>query len=250
VAELANELTVVEDLRRRLRAHIAALRQRLEQAMVAGERWSAEEWAGVMFGDPLRGAMARRLIWRLEREPSELIVPVQGGLLDAHGERVLIGPDDIVGLWHPADEPAAREAWRRRLATLGVEQPIEQAERRVTLAEANSSQLSFAVGERVEQRALRGFLRSRGWEVPYMGRWFFIGEATRQVTRHGPIAVLEVDLDWDAADVSDVVVVGALGFRSMLSADIDIRTLPPAIVSEAARDVLGAVARASRPTAR
>jgi hypothetical protein len=212
--------------------------------MVAGESWSAEAWAGAMCGDPLRSAMARRLIWRLESDRSVLALPEADGFTDVNGDRVSIGQEDRLTLWHPADDPLAQPAWVQRLATLGLQQPIEQAERQVTLAEPNSARLSFAVGERVEQRPLRGFLRSRGWEVPYMGRWFFIGEATRQVTRQGPIAVLEVDLDWDAPDAGDVVVVGALGFRSMLSADIDIRTLPPAIVSEAARDVLGAVARA------
>jgi hypothetical protein len=131
------------------------------------------------------------------------------------------------------------------LATFGVEQPIEQAAREVTLADPRSAQVSFAVGELLEQRPFRRFLRSRGWEVPYMGRWSFIGEATREVTRHGPIAVLEVDIDWEFAVEADVIRVGDLRFRSVLGADLDSRTLPPAIVSEAARDVVGALAAAT-----
>ena len=230
--------------RRRLRAHVTALRHRLERAMIAGESWTAEEWSARMFGDPLRAAMARLLIWRLECDSPVLVLPGEAGLQDVHGERVAIGLHERVALWHPADKPAAQDVWNRRLATLGVEQPIEQAAREVTLADPRSAQLSFAVGERVEQRPFRGFLRSRGWEVPYMGRWFFIGEATREVTRHGPIAVLEVDLASDREELR-VVVTGTLGFRSVLGAPLDARALPPAIVSEAARDVLGAAARAT-----
>jgi hypothetical protein len=43
----------------------------------------------------------------------------------------------------------------------------------------------------------------------------------------------------------DVVGVGVLGFRSVLGDDLDARTLPPPLVSQAARDVLGAVAAAT-----
>jgi hypothetical protein len=103
--------------------------------------------------------------------------------------------------------------------------------------------LSFAGGERLKQRPVRGFLRSRGWEIPYMGPWFFIGEATREFGGHGCVAVLEVDLDWSCPEV-DVVSVGALRFRSAAGTELDARRVPPAIVSEAARDVLGAVAAA------
>lgn len=244
-AKLSEELDAVEDVRRRLGAHVTALRHRLERAMIAGESWTAEEWSARMFGDPPRAAMARRLIWRLERDSPVLVLPGEAGLHDVHGERVAIGLHERVALWHAADEPAAQDVWSRRLATLGVEQPIEQAAREVTLADPRSAQVSFAVGERVEQRPFRGFLRSRGWEVPYMGWWFFIGEASREVTRHGPIAVLEVDLDWEFAVEADVIRVGDLRFRSVLGAELDSRILPPAIVSEAARDVLGALAAAT-----
>ena len=80
-----------------------------------------------------------------------------------------------------------------------------------------------------------------------MGRWFFIPEATLEVTRHGPIAVLEVDLDNRPGDNEDVLVVGNLGFRSIFDVDLDARELPRTMVSEAARDVLGAVSAADVP---
>jgi hypothetical protein len=78
-----------------------------------------------------------------------------------------------------------------------------------------------------------------------MGRWSFIGEATRELTRHGPTAVLDVGLDSDREEL-DVVAIGALGFRSVLDVELDARTLPPAMVSEAARDVRGGLAAARR----
>lgn len=239
--EFAGDLEIVEDVRRRLRAHVTALRRRLERAMIAGESWSAEEWSARMFGDPLRAAMARRLIWRVDYDLPVLVLPSDGPR-NIDGDHVNIRPQTPITLWHPADDPTAQEGWRQRLAELGVTQPIEQAKREVTLADPSRALLLFAVGERVEQRAFRGFLRNRGWDVPYMGRWFFIGEATREVVRGEPIAVLAVDLDWEAAQPADMVVVGDFWFRLESGSGVDACRAGPRVVSEAGRDVLGAIA--------
>ena len=129
-----------------------------------------------------------------------LVLPGTDGLRDVDSEADRIHSQDRIALWHPADQPAAQESLRRRLVTLGIQQPIEQADRDVTVADPRSAHLSFASGERVGQRAFRGFLRNRGWCVPYMGHWFFIGEATKEVTPDGPTAVVDVDLDWEVPE--------------------------------------------------
>ena len=197
VAGLEDELGAVEDVRRRLRANVTVLRSRFERMMLTGESWTAEDWSARMFRDPLRVAMSRRLIWRLQRSPGVLVLPQEAGLTNVHGEPIRIGSSDLLTLWHPAEDPAAQAGWTDRLAALGVEQPIEQAGREVTLAETSSPHLSFPVGGRVEQTRFRGFLRTRGWEAPYMGGWYTSREATRELTRHGPTAVLHIDLDSD-----------------------------------------------------
>lgn len=245
-ASFIDELGAVDDVRQRLRTHVTALRHRFERAMTAGKLWTADEWSARMFGDPLRAAMARRLIWRFEHGRSELVIASEHGLRNVHGERVRIRCDEQVALWHPADEPVVQQAWRRRLIKLGIEQPIEQVARQVTLADPCSSRLSFAAGERVRQTQFRGFLRCRGWDVPYLGRWCFVGEAAREVARHGASAVLALDLDWSSNGECPMVLLGDLGFRSELQTELDARALPPAIVSEAARDVLGAIVGARR----
>jgi hypothetical protein len=242
VAGLEDELEVVEDVRRRLRANVTALRRRFERMMLTGESWTAEDWSARMFHDPLRAAMSRRLIWRLERDPGVLVLPEKAGVTNIDGDRIRIGSSDLLTLWHPADDLSAQPGWTDRLTALGVEQPIDQAGREVTLADPGSPHLSFAVNPGVEQVRFRGFLRTRGWEAPYMGGWYTSREATRELTRHGPIAVLDIDLDCEQLDV---VVIGALRFRSVLDVELDARALPPAIVSEAARDVLGVLATAN-----
>lgn len=78
----------------------------------------------------------------------------------------------------------------------------------------------------------------RGWRVPYLGRWFAVPEATRELAPGGPIAVLHLE---PGTDDDDRVVVRELAFWSVHRRELDARTLPPALVSEAALDVLGAV---------
>jgi hypothetical protein len=83
-----------------------------------------------------------------------------------------------------------------------------------------------------------------------MGPWFFIGEATREVAQGETIAVLDLDLDSEAGMIPEAVVVADLRFRSLSESELDARRLPPRVVSEAARDVLGAVAASRIPVTR
>lgn len=77
----------------------------------------------------------------------------------------------------------------------------------------------------------------RGWRVPYLGPFFTVPEATRELAPGGPVAVLYLE----GPDEEGRVILGELGFESVQEHELDARELPPALVSEAARDVLGAV---------
>ena len=232
-----DELLIVQAERRRLQTHLTDLRARLEDAMVSGRSWSAEQWVVRMFGDPLRAALARRLVWRFETDDSYfLALATDNGLEDVEGRRVELRLDANVELWHPADSPDVQEPWMRRATEIGLDQPVDQVSREVTLAGAR--RLNIAEGAHVNQRAFRGFLMRRGWNVPYMGPWFTVPEATRETTHGGPVAVLQLDLPSDEGD--ERVVLCELGFRSVHARELDARELQPALVSEAARDVLGA----------
>lgn len=237
------ELSRLDSERRHLRAHVRDLRQRLEDALTSGRSWSAEQWSDRMFSDPLRAAMARRMIWRVEGSAPVLALPEVDGLADVHGRRVPIGARDNVSIWHPADAPGSRGAWQERLRASDVDQPVDQAWREVVLADLDSPALDFAYGKRAKQTAMRGFLLNRGWKVPFLGPYFEVPEATRELTPHGPIAVL--DRGWFEEDPENVAI-WELDFRSVQDVPLDARDLPPALVSEAARDVLGAI-RAGQP---
>lgn len=239
------ELELVASERRRLQAHLSDLRSRLERAMVEVRSWSLEEWIGGMFGDPLRAALATRLIWRIE-ETGVLGLLGHDGLADVEGARIEPPPDTRIRIWHPAEStPEERRRWRERLEALGVDPPIDQATREVTLADPASPALSLTSGRRLPQRPFRGFLTNRGWRVPNLGNWFDIPEGTRELLPGGPVAVLHLEAEGD----EDEIVIGELAFSSAHDRDLDARLLPPIMVSEAARDVLGAI-RACDPRAR
>ena len=233
-----HELELVETERRRLQSHLADLRARLERAMTEGRSWSVDRWTQRMFAGPLRAAMARRLIWRIE-ETSALALPGDDGLRDVTGKRVRLPALTNLSIWHPADSPIEEGLlWQKRLAELEIDQPIDQAAREVTAADPDSPTLRIGAGTRVTQRQFRGFLMNRGWHVPYLGSWFDVPEATFELLAGGPLAVLHLAADGD----QDEVIVGELCFRSAHHEDLDARLLPQALVSDAARDVLGAVA--------
>jgi hypothetical protein len=232
-----DELAFVQAERRRLQAHLRDLRARLEQAMVTGRSWSTEQWAVRMFADPLRAALSRRLVWRIDVGGAvELALPLVEGLRDVDGRPVALAANADIGLWHPAETPELQTPWQRRSAALRLDQPIDQIGREVT--HATACRLDFADRARVEQRAFRGFLMRRGWHVPYLGPWFAVPEATRELLPGGPIAVLHLDAGCDADDRVRVV---DLAFRSAHGRDLDARTLPAPLVSDAARDVHGAL---------
>lgn len=232
------ELELIESERRRLRAHLTDLRSRFERAMATGRSWSVETWVDRMFTDPLRAAIAHRLIWRVE-ETGALAMPSADGLRDARGRQVSLPRSTNLSIWHPADsEPEQRLRWRRRVEELAIEQPFDQAGREVTVADPESPTLRVSTGTCVPQRRFRGFLLNRGWHVPYLGPFFDVPEATFEPLPGGPVAVLNLDVD----NETDEIIIGELQFRSIEDKDLDARLLPPPLVSEAGRDVLGAAA--------
>ena len=187
-----------------------------------GALLSMAQWSERMFADPLRAAMARRLIWRVE-EPNGLALPGNDGLRGVGGRPVRVSQRSSISIWHPAHSPAEdRLRWRERLADLGLQQPIDQADREVVAVDPESPTVDVGAGTRVTQRAFRGFLTNRGWRVPYLGSWFAVPEGTRELFRGGPTAVLDLAIG-DGDD--DTVIVGELGFRSTLDEELDARLL-------------------------
>jgi hypothetical protein len=129
-------------------------------------------------------------------------------------------------------------AWREVLERLGVTQPVEQAARDVVDA-ARFDELCEDI-RWLDQTRMRAFLRGRGWHVPWLGRFFHLPEARRELFAGGPSAVL--GLEWREEDGR--VTPTWLAFESATEDAILIGDLPASWLSEIGRDVLSAAAAA------
>jgi hypothetical protein len=222
--------------RKRLQAELTSLRAELDVELLRGTPVTLEQWVARWFSDPLRGAAARRMIWAFD---DVLALPAEDRLRDVGGEAVESRTTALVTLWHPAStglEVVA--AWREGLARLGVTQPVEQAARDV-VGRTQFAELCDDIGW-LDQTRMRAFLRGRGWRVPWLGRFFQVPEARRELFAGGPSAVL--GLEWREDDGR--VTPAWLAFESTTEEMIHVGDLPACWLSEIGRDVLGAAAAA------
>ena len=213
--------------RRRLQRVVTERRAGLERALREGGTERVEDWVGRWFSDPLDAALARRMVWAVG---DVAVVPRLAGMETVEGALVRPEPDAQIGLWHPAEDAAGRSAWVRRLHELDVVQPVAQAGREVFGSEV-------VWEDWCQQAPLRAFLRRRGWHVPYLGPFFTVPEARRGALPGGPVAVAY--LDWRAED--GYVRVAGVGLETATGESLGARELPARWVSDAARDVTGAI---------
>ena len=222
--------------RKRLQAELTALRAELESELLRCQPMTIEQWVARWFSDPLRATAARRMIWSVEDRPA---LPTPDGLRDVSDQPVKASADALLTLWHPViTGPELASAWQDRLARLGVVQPIQQAARD-SVGPGEFFTLCDEIGW-LDQSSMRAFLRKRGWQVPWLGRFFQVPEARRELFPGGPTAVLHIDFNDDDETVSPA----RLAFETAAGTPMPDRKLPPPWLSEIARDVLGAATAA------
>ena len=222
--------------RKRLQAELTALRAELDLELLRCQPMTIEQWVARWFSDPLRAAAARRMIWSVDDRPA---LPTPDGLRDVTDQPVSASADALVTLWHPVvTGPELATAWQDRLAQLGVVQPVEQADRD-SIGVGEFFALCDEIGW-LDQSSMRAFLRKRGWQVPWLGRFFQVPEARRELFPGGPTAVL--DIAWNEDD--ETVSPAGLAFESAAGTQMLARELPLPWLSEIGRDVLGATTAA------
>jgi hypothetical protein len=185
-ADLAGRLVPVVGARRdgrkgAPRQLVAAERRRLESLLACELTWEVGDWRERYLGHPLTGALARLLVWQVQRPGggwrSGMPVPVDGAwrLEGPAGEPVRLGDAGWrVRLWHPLLAPAGEaQAWRDVIAARRIRQPFEQASRglyRLTPAEEQTGVYSnrFAAHVIAYARAA-GLMGRRGWTVKWLG---------------------------------------------------------------------------------
>ncbi|GLZ12409.1 hypothetical protein Acsp04_26440 [Actinomadura sp. NBRC 104425] len=171
-----DELKELRELVKRVRAQLATVARALEGGFTVEAARPYRAWRAELAAHPLTGTLVGRLIWDVGGRAA---LPADGGAV-LHGVdgRPLDGVDDDtpVRLWHPVHATAEEiRAWRDLLAERRIRQPFRQAWReiyRLTPAEEETGVYSnrFA-GHIVRYRRLFALLRSRGWSSGLLGPW-------------------------------------------------------------------------------
>ncbi|XAY03535.1 hypothetical protein DSM112329_00354 [Paraconexibacter sp. AEG42_29] len=158
-------------LLRRTVADVAAVQAvRLEQAMVAGRRWSAGDFDALLARHPLQRHLIRPLIMGAFDGPdltATFRLADEGDLADAGDEPVILPDDARVGIVHPLLlDDAARQAWGQVLADYMLVPPFPQLDRvvrDVEPEELTARDLARFAGLAVAPTTIVRVLEKAGW---------------------------------------------------------------------------------------
>ncbi|MEV5829540.1 DUF4132 domain-containing protein [Spirillospora sp. NPDC052242] len=229
----------LRDLVKRVGAQLATLCRALEGGLAVRAAHPFGWWRDRLVRHPVAGATVRALIWEVETAPGAwtAVLPGTGALPDARD-------DAAVRLWHPVGAPAEEvRAWRDAIVGSGVRQPFKQAFRetyRLTPAEreARTDSARFA-GHLVRYRRMFALFRARGWTSGLLGPWDggAADEASRVLAGEWRIRFAHVLAEPGPEDLA-----GTDRIRFDRRADgawraADLADVPPAVFSEAMRDV-------------
>ncbi|GAB2922495.1 hypothetical protein GCM10027280_07160 [Micromonospora polyrhachis] len=156
------------DLKKEVKTIAADRTRALEEAMVTGRRWTAEEFQRLFVQHPLMWQLTHRLLWATFDEQGTVVTMFRPAedrtLADIDDKTVPLDPTATVGIVHPWHFTDDRETWTTVFADYAITQPFPQLTREmINLSEAEANaELSSFVGISVEGRKLFA-LTAQGW---------------------------------------------------------------------------------------
>lgn len=220
---------------------------RIEQGWQEARSWSVADWRRSFLDHPLRRQIANVLIWRFETAGASFAaMPADEALVTLTGEERALPDEGIVRLWHPLDgTPDEVLAWRRRIETLQITQPIKQAHREIyvlTDAELRTRTYSNRFAAHVlRQHQFRALCQARGWRFEFLGGWDNWNVPTRALPPHGLSVEYHVE-PIEGGDHSDAYVplhiaTDQVRFIDSAGQAAELERVPPILFSECLRDV-------------
>lgn len=248
--EHAEEVQSLKLLVKDLQAASTAIVARLEQMYLAqSPAMPVKEWEQQFLQHRVVAHLARRLLWRLERDDGAFVDVLWSdeAYEDIAGNRHRLADFSMARLWHPlhAGDAGTILRWRQRLQALGVTQPFRQVHREVYLltdaerATADHS-LRFA-GHLVQQSVLHALAVQRGWRQQRGGYWDGGHETSAWRSLPGLDLAVEFEtlpaeaLGWASGVWSCLGTAAVRVFRGNDPAPLS--GLPPMVFSEVMRDV-------------
>ena len=241
-----------------IRQAFLAQKVRLESSLARPRTLTPLHWQAYFIDHALLGRLGRRLIWVFSNSAGSEHSGIwqNGRVYDASGNLLDIGPSEKVRLWHPLSSREGEiQAWRKRISSLGIQQPFPQAEReiyKITPAEQETKFYSnrFA-GKILRQHQLASLCRERLWNYRLMGAHFDGYNApTKELAAWNMHATFHTDLLTDrnpSLSDSGFAEETAMGINLFVASDqvrfyrdakeISLDEVPAVVYSEVMRDV-------------
>ena len=228
-------------------------RDRIDRLYVEDMTWSYADFRRYYLDHGLVSQVARKLIWRLIDSDGT----TAAAYYDDHAWRSVTGAviepatDTTVRMWHPIDaDPDTVLAWRDRLESLGITQPMKQAYREVYLvtdAELATRTYSNRMAAHIlKQHQFSALAALRGWKYALLGAYDDGREneaARKALPAYGITAeywVGEIDDDAESfndAGIWDYVATDQVRFVDSNDRRMDVAEVPDKVFSEIMRDV-------------
>jgi predicted DNA-binding WGR domain protein len=159
-------------LKKNLREILKIQTERLEQAMVTGRRWSAEEFDMLLVRHPLMTHFSRWVIWACYDASGNVThtfrVNDDQTLADASDDTFTLPAEAQIGLAHALQlDDATRNTWGQVLGDYEIIQPFPQLGRPVfdLLPEEKSAVvITRGVGKTVAAASMYGVFEKNGWQ--------------------------------------------------------------------------------------
>lgn len=240
---------LVKDIEQSSRAQ----RDRIDRLYVEDMSWAYEDFRKYYLDHGVISQIARNLIWRLTAPGSETVsaLYVDDGWQAVAGDAFEPAAETIVRMWHPIEVDADEVlAWRDRLDTLSVTQPMKQAYREVyivTDAELNTRLYSNRMAAHLlKQHQFNALAGLRGWKYALLGA-FDDGRDNALAEKHLPaygikaeywIDEIHDDVDrTNETGIWDYVATDQLRFLNAGSHPMEMIDVPRIVFSEIMRDV-------------
>ncbi len=247
---LKTQLTAVRTTAKNIKKASTAQRDRIDRLYTEDMSWSEAAHREAYLDHGLVGPMARNLIWRLEIKGQTQAALFQ----DEHWQNVegqpVKGKIETIRLWHPImDSSDTIMAWRDRLETLQIVQPMKQAHREVyilTDAEITTRIYSNRMAAHiVRQHQMNVLMATRGWRYSLLGAYDDgrDGEiAMKPLPAYNLTAQFWIDIlndedeNWNDAGIYTYVATDQVRFTSPTSEGVPLVDIPAIILSEILRD--------------
>jgi len=241
--------------RKQVRDVLKLQRGRLEQAMVAGRRWSPADFEAFVSGHPLLRVVAQGILWAAFR--GETLEPLRldegGRFRDAKDAPRTLPAGAQVGAVHPLQLSAEqRQSWLELWDRKGLLAPFPQLDREVLRFPAEAlvgTRFTHACGALIPPHTLRRVLLGQGWTRGEPQDAGIVGEHLKHfpaagltaVLQHGGLCVVPYEFE-EAQPVEAVLFLeGALAPGDCVwlpeGAGLPLQQIDPTVLSEVGRDL-------------